>query len=102
MQHHKIAYGVCEIDNGGDLVIIKEKPEYNFLVNTGMYLLEPNVLDLIPQDTYYDMTDLISDVQEKGLKVGVFPISEKSWFDVGQWEKYTETVNYFEYKGCIK
>jgi dTDP-glucose pyrophosphorylase/CBS domain-containing protein len=97
MQYHKIPYGVCEIDNGGDLVIIKEKPEYNFLINTGMYLLEPKILKLIPQDEYCDMTTLISYAQEKKLKIGVFPVSEKSWFDVGQWEEYENTRKNFKF-----
>ena len=93
MRHHKIPYGVCEINNGGDLVIIKEKPEYNFLINTGMYYLEPDVLKLIPGDVYYDMTSLVSCAQKEGLRVGVFPVSQNSWFDVGQWNEYRNTIN---------
>ena len=64
------------------------KNGYDFLTNTGMYLLEPEVLQLIPDDTYFDMTNLIQAIQDKVLKVGVFPISKKSWSDVGQWEEY--------------
>jgi len=88
IQHHTVPYGVCEIENGGDLISIREKPEYDFLTNTGLYIIEPFVLSLIPDDTYFDMTDLIGKAQESGLKVGVFPVSEKSWIDVGQWAEY--------------
>ena len=49
MQHHTAPYGVFEIENGGDLVAIREKPEYDFLTNTGMYILNPQALDLIPE-----------------------------------------------------
>jgi NDP-sugar pyrophosphorylase family protein len=93
MQHYKIPYGVCEIDNGGELINIREKPEYDFLSNTGLYLLEPDVLALIPDDTYFDMTNLIKKVKSRGLKVGLFPISEKSWVDVGQWEEYRKVID---------
>ena len=93
MQHHVIPYGVCEIENGGDLVSIREKPEYDFLTNTGFYVLEPEVLDLIPKDSRFDMTDLITKAQNEGIRVGVFPVSEKSWIDVGQWEEYKKAVH---------
>lgn len=92
MQHHIIPYGVCEIENEGELRQIIEKPEYNFLVNTGMYLLEPHVLSLIPSDTMFHITDLIAKLKQNKARIGVFPISEKSWIDIGQWEEYRKTV----------
>ncbi len=88
MQHYTIPYGVCEISKGGELVKIKEKPEYDFLVNTGMYILCPEVLKIIPENKFYHITDLIEDVKAKGGKIGVFPVSEKSWVDVGQTDEY--------------
>jgi len=97
MQHYKIPYGVCEIRKGGDLISIREKPEYDFLTNTGLYLLEPKVLSYIPDDIYFDMTDLINVIQDEGLKVGVFPISEKSWIDVGQWAEYQKVIKEIGY-----
>jgi len=92
MQHHTIPYGVCEIGEGGHLVEIKEKPEYDFLVNTGVYLLEPSVLKLIPPNKYFDMPDLISKCQNSGFKVGVFPVSENSYVDVGQLAEYKKNI----------
>ena len=92
MQHHTVPDGVCEIENGGDLITIREKPEYDFLTNTGLYILDQDVLNLIPDNTYLDMTDLIATIQDEGLRVGVFPISEKSWIDVGQWKDYNKII----------
>lgn len=92
MQHHTVPYGVCEIENKGHLKEIREKPEYDFLVNAGMYLLEPSVCKFIPIDEYFDMTDLISKCQREGLTVGVYPVSEKSYIDVGQWEEYRKVL----------
>ena len=92
MRHYKIPYGVCELTNGADLIDIKEKPEYDFLVNTGMYIVEPHMLDYIPENEYFDMTDLIKKAKQRNHKIGVYPISEKSWIDIGQWEQYHEAV----------
>jgi NDP-sugar pyrophosphorylase family protein len=92
MQHHQVPYGVCEIKEGGELIKIIEKPEYDFLVNTGMYILQPNVLDYIPENKFFHITHLIEGLKEKGGKVGVYPISEKSWIDVGQWNSYLNFV----------
>lgn len=92
MRHYTIPYGICEMDTGGTLKSIHEKPQYDFLVNTGMYLLQPKVLEYIPENVYFNMTDLIQEVQKKGLKVGIFPVSEKSWIDVGQLSEYKEII----------
>ena len=78
------------------LTEIQEKPEYDFLVNTGLYLLKPNILKFIPKETYFDMTDLIKETKLKGFKIGVFPVSEKSWIDVGQWSEFNSSIKDFE------
>ncbi len=88
-----VPYGVCEIDKNGALSKIKEKPESNYLVNTGMYLLNPSAIKNIPKDKMYHMNQLIDDLMHNGGKIGVFPISEKSWHDIGEWQEYKKTVN---------
>jgi len=93
MQHHMIPYGVCEIEKGGTLKKINEKPEYDFLVNTGMYLLNPEVFRFIPNNKFYNITDLISVLKKNNYEVGVYPVSEKSWIDIGHWEKYKSNLN---------
>jgi len=84
MKHFTIPYGVCEIENGGGLKNIQEKPECDFFVNTGMYVLDKEVFEDIPKNRPYNMTDLISDYLSKKKKMGVYPISENSWIDIGQ------------------
>jgi dTDP-glucose pyrophosphorylase len=96
MKHYTIPYGVCETDNTGRLKEILEKPKYDYLVNTGLYLMEPDVLDYIPRDVRFDMTDLIDVIKGNGLRVGVFPVSENSWIDIGQWSEYNSTISEFE------
>ena len=95
-RHYLIPYGVCEIENGGTLKSINEKPEYDFLVNTGMYVMNNCILKLIPANQFFNITDLIAKVKDKGYKVGAFPINEKSWIDIGQWEEYHKAIERFK------
>lgn len=92
VQHYTIPYGVCLLENSGLLKSIQEKPVYDYLVNTGMYILNSHILSYIPENTYFDMTNLIDKIQNNNHNVGVFPVSEKSWIDVGQWEEYKKTL----------
>jgi dTDP-glucose pyrophosphorylase len=92
LKKYKIPYGICEIENGGNLIKINEKPEYDYLVNIGMYVINPKAIDLIPKDKYFDMTDFIDTIKNKGGKVGVYPISENSWIDTGNWSEYKKAV----------
>ena len=93
MVHFKIPYGVCKIKEGGELLHISEKPEYDNLVNTGMYILNPSVLDLIPKNEFFHITHLMEKIKKNNGKVGVYPVSEKSWIDVGQWKEYQKIIN---------
>lgn len=96
MKNFLVPYGVCEIENGGILKGIQEKPEFDFFVNTGMYVLDKTVLKDIPKNKFYNMTDLISNYLNKGEKIGVYPVSEKSWLDMGQLEVLQEMLKKFE------
>jgi len=91
-----IPYGICELNGGGSLKRIKEKPQYSFLVNTGLYVLNPDVLKLIPDNQMFHLTHLIEKVKEHGGKIGVYPVSEKAWVDVGEWSKYKEAIELFD------
>jgi len=92
MQNYIIPYGVCKIGNGGLLKKIEEKPEYNFLVNTGMYIVNPKELSHIPLNKFYNMTELINDMKSNGKNIGVYPVSESTYIDVGQWSKYKKSL----------
>jgi dTDP-glucose pyrophosphorylase len=92
MIHYKVPYGVCEIENGGSLVQLTEKPEYDFLVNAGMYVINPEIIKYVPEDTFYNLTDLIDKVKNNGGRVGVYPVSENSYYDSGQWKEYASML----------
>jgi len=91
LKHYKIPYGICEIENGGQLIGIREKPEYDLLVNTGMYVLNPKVLKHIPLNEFFHITHLIDKIRNTH-KIGVFPISENSWTDTGEWSEYKKAI----------
>jgi hypothetical protein len=57
-----------------------------------MYILEPHLLHEIPENSYYHITQLIQDIKQRNGIIGVFPVSEKSWKDIGNWNKYIEIV----------
>ena len=87
-----IPYGTCELTDDGHLSHINEKPKYDFLVNTGLYILDPDVITLIPKNKFYHITHLIEDAKNRGKKVGVFPIDDEAWIDVGQWAEYKKAI----------
>lgn len=92
MRHFPIPYGVVEIEGGGRLKAIREKPEFDFLVNTGLYILEPELLHLIPDDRVFHMTHLIEHVRRENKEIGVYPISPTSWMDIGETKEYRDTL----------
>lgn len=87
-----IPYGTCELNGAGHLSRIDEKPSYDFLINTGLYVLNPGVLELIPENKFFHITHLIEKAKSMGRKVGVFPIDDDAWIDVGQWAEYRKAV----------
>lgn len=87
-----IPYGTLETGENGRLESLHEKPELTFKINTGMYILEPHLLNEIPSDRVYHITYLIDKLIQEGRSVGVFPISEGSWTDIGNWEEYMKYI----------
>ena len=78
-----IPYGIVNIIDNNELVSIEEKPEYSFLTNTAMYVVEPSVLKDIKKNTRIDFPDIIRMEKEKGKKIGVYAIDEEDWLDMG-------------------
>lgn len=76
-----IPYGVIRVD-GSSVTGLEEKPSQRFLCNAGIYAMSPDTIDLIPAETYYNMTDLIRDSLANNLEIAVFPVHEY-WSDIG-------------------
>ena len=81
VQETQIPYGVVEIQYG-KVISIQEKPVYRNFINAGIYVLKPECIDLVPRDTYFDMTNMIDAVIRKNGRVGAFPVIEY-WRDIG-------------------
>jgi dTDP-glucose pyrophosphorylase len=99
LKDYHIPYGVCEIESGGSLARITEKPQYSFLVNTGMYVVRRDRLGLIPEHDPCDMPDFMRLIKEAGGRVGVFPISENAWVDTGEWTEYRKAIDHLNRLG---
>ncbi len=84
LKNFDIPYGVIHIDENGDIERLEEKPKQSALVNTGVYVLDPEVLSLIPDGQFMHITDLIQTCMDTGRKVGVYPVTDKAWEDMGE------------------
>lgn len=84
LKNIKIPYGVIEISETGEIEKMKEKPELAFFTNTGMYIVEPEVVDDLEDGKAISFPEIIEMNKSKGKKIGVYPVSENSWMDMGQ------------------
>lgn len=84
LKNFSIPYGVVEIGEDGDIEAMREKPQLSFFTNTGFYFVEPEVIEELEEDTPIGFPDIIEKYKKQGRKVGVYPISEQSWLDMGQ------------------
>jgi NDP-sugar pyrophosphorylase family protein len=92
LKHIYIPYGTIETEGQGSLKGFIEKPELTFQVNTGLYLMEPHILKEIPVNAYYGMNELVETIKKRNGNVGVFPVSEGSWSDIGDWDEYLKII----------
>lgn len=93
IKNMQIPYGVLKLDEDGLLDSTEEKPEFNYLINTGMYLLEPELLELVPDNEFADLPTIIMEAKEKGMRIGVYPVSENSWLDMGQIKEMEQMID---------
>lgn len=94
-KNFQIPYGVIKSTNNGDIEEIEEKPQFNFLINTGVYILEPEVLDLLEDNVAINMPTLALKCKNNNMKVGIFPVSDKAWLDMGQFDTMNQMLEHF-------
>lgn len=82
-----VPYGVIHSSENGTVCSMEEKPRHSYFVNTGMYVLNPELLQEIPEDTFFHMTDLVNKLLKQKGRVGMYPISEDSFLDMGEIEE---------------
>ncbi|WP_297417053.1 nucleotidyltransferase family protein [Clostridium sp.] len=93
LKNYQIPYGIIRLGNDGQVIGTTEKPQYDYLVNTGFYVLEPETLKDVPENTFFHITDLINKYIEEGKKVGTYPITENSWLDMGELKEMDRMIN---------
>lgn len=89
----RIPYGVIETGEDGIMKALHEKPELNYQVNTGAYILNPKCIDEIPEGEFFHITHLMEKIKAHGGRVGCFPVSEGAWHDMGEWPEYLKMIN---------
>lgn len=87
-----VPYGIFELD-GRNIKGVKEKPSYNYYANAGIYLLKKEALEYIPQDTFFNATDLIEKLISMGKSVIRFPLTG-FWIDIGKFEDYKKAQDF--------
>jgi dTDP-glucose pyrophosphorylase len=87
---YRLPFGVVNIK---DLRIrsIEEKPVLKSNINAGIYVLNPDIVGLIPRCRYFDMTQVFDLALKKRMKISAYPINEY-WLDIGQFNDY-QTAN---------
>lgn len=87
----QVPYGVVE-SKEHVVVSIVEKPVHKFFVNAGIYVLETELINLLEENTYMDMPQLLENQIQEGLQVNLFPLHEY-WLDIGRTEEYEKAQN---------
>ena len=85
-------YGVCLINDKKKFEGFKEKPRYNFLLNTGLYLINKKELKLLKKNQKLDMDDFILRLKKNKKKIGIYQIDHDKWQDLGSWESYNNNI----------
>ena len=93
LRNFQVAYGVVEFGEHGNIIDMKEKPEFSFFTNTGIYIVEPEVFNYIKDNEFIGFPDIINRIKDDGGKVGVYPINENSWMDMGQLDELNKMEN---------
>lgn len=96
LKNFSIPYGVVEIGESGSIEAIKEKPKFSFFTNTGCYIVEPEVIEELEEYISIDFPDIIERYRGQGKKVGIYPIGESAWMDMGQLDDLEKMCNRIE------
>ena len=81
-----IPFGICDLD-GRDVKGIVEKPTYNYYANAGIYMIRKEALNTIPENEFFNATDLIDTLVQKNNKVVRYPLNG-TWIDIGTMSEY--------------
>ncbi len=84
LKNYQVPYGVVEIGEDGSVQEMREKPQLSFFTNTGCYIVESRVIDELENDKPISFPGIMEKYMRQGEKIGVYPIGEHTWLDMGQ------------------
>ena len=79
-----IPYGVIEISDDGEILDMVEKPEQEYLINTGFYVVSPEFISLVDNGKFQHITDLAMLAKQRGYRIGSYLIEDNCFIDIGQ------------------
>ena len=92
LKSYSIPYGIIETSENGIISDMREKPCFSYQINSGVYIIEPKLLDYVNYDESIDLPSLLLRAKSNGEKIGAFPVSEGSWRDMGNWDDYLKMI----------
>ena len=95
-ENYKIPYGVIEIDNQNNIISMIEKPTKKYYINTGIYLLNPEVLKYIPKNIFFDLPTLFTNLKDDKQKITSYEITDY-WIDIGKPSDYKQISEDLEF-----
>lgn len=99
LKNFTIPYGVVNAGEDGTIESMEEKPEISFLTNTGCYFVEPEVVENLGDNLRVDFPAIMESYRKAGRKVGIYPIGEEAWLDMGQLDELEKMK---EKLGCME
>lgn len=91
-----VPYGVVQIDEQNNYKAVTEKPDFEYLINTGVYIVNSQVIDELPENTAIGFPSIIEKYKKQGKKIGCYIVRESAYMDMGQleeMEKMKEKLN---------
>lgn len=96
---YTVPYGVVQVQPDGRFVEVREKPVHTFQVNAGIYMLSQAVLDVVPENQFYDLPSMFADLRGSGLDGGTYTHTGR-WIDIGTTSEYDRAKAIFDEIGA--
>ena len=94
---YQIPYGVIEVDEANNIKAMKEKPVKEFFINTGIYVLDPEVLNYVPKDEFFDLPSLFDVLKRENKSTKAFEITDY-WIDMGKPSDYEKIKEKYDFR----
>lgn len=96
LKNFTIPYGVVDTGSNGKIEKMTEKPELSFLVNTGCYIVNHEIINEIEENINITFPEIMQAQKEKNRNIGIYPISENQWMDMGQFNEMDKMIKRIE------